>query len=127
MLVRPLTPVILLSVCTFLTYSSAPAMAPKKPGIASCTSTAIKKRPASLGKGVVGDGANWNSEASNINTKESLIQVGPVAVREMLKAQGRYSRKRSRERRHAKRTGEENKIRTIGAPSTEDGSVDCRT
>ena len=44
-------------------------------------------------------------------TKEDLIQMGPAAVRQLLEAQGRYSRKRRREHACEGATGKANAIR----------------
>ena len=44
-------------------------------------------------------------------TKEELIRMGPAVVRQVLEAQGRYSRKRRREHAYEGSTGKANNIR----------------
>ena len=80
-------------------------------------SMAMRKKPSradfhSQRQDPDGEGATGRaSEENKEYTTTDLIQMGPVAVRDALEAQGRYSRKRRRE--HARRgsTGEDNLIR----------------
>ena len=46
-------------------------------------------------------------------TKEDLIEMGPAAVRQILEAQGRYSRKRHREHAYQASTGKVNNVRNF--------------
>ena len=51
------------------------------------------------------------SDHDNIETKDALVRMGPSTVRNVLEAQGRYSRKRHKEHAYENSKGQKNKIR----------------